>query len=83
MLKQVEDKLLDVDILSALVKEAYQFAVQSPCRYTRGRAGWELHKLNRQYEARKKELVQLCDQAMSSEELYDFLHSQNINLQPL
>lgn len=78
MLREVESKFLDVEIIRALVKDVYHQAMQNPCSYTRGRAGWELHKLNQQYQARKKELVLLCDQSVSDEELSAFLASQNI-----
>lgn len=79
----VEAKFYDAEILRCLVKEYYLHAVQNPCRYTRGRAGWELHKLNQKYEKCKKELVQLCDQSVSDKELSSFLASQGIQFPAL
>lgn len=78
MLRDVESKFLDVDILRALVKEVYHQAMHNPCSFTRGRAGWELHKLNKKYEQSKMELVQICDQSVSEEELSEFLSNQQI-----
>lgn len=78
MIKAFEDKWFDIELILAVRKEAYYQSVQNPCKISRGRAGWELLKKTQSFKARQKELIHLADQAVSEQELSNFLESQQI-----
>lgn len=81
MIKQAESAWYDVEIIRRYRKEFYHESVQNPCKVTRGRAGWELLKLTRSLQAGQKAYVEICDQAVKQDELYNFLKSQSLNIQ--
>lgn len=80
MIKDVEAKWYDVEIIRNFRKAAYHESVHHPCRITRGRAGWEMLKATESLKARQREFVELCDMAVSRKELDQFLKSQSLNL---
>jgi hypothetical protein len=79
-MKEVESKWHDVEITRILAREYYQIACHNPCRHARGRAGWELLKVNQTKSKFQRQYVQLCDQAVSRAELTRFFQSQSVNL---
>lgn len=50
------------------------------CQLSRGRIGWDLLKAKQELKNEQRTYTQLCDQAVSSEELESFLKSQNIHI---
>jgi len=80
MIEQVETKWYDVEIIRSFRKAAYHESVHHPCRFTRGRAGWELLKATQSLKARQLEFVALCEEAVPDTEIRQFLKSQSLNI---
>ncbi len=80
MLDQIEAKIIQIDTLSNLLeilKEEYQ--KHKLCWKTRNRIAWEHQKAQLKSMKAKKEYLELCDMAVSGEQLENWLLSQHIN----
>lgn len=77
---EIESKFYDVEILRQIAREFYMEACQNPCKISRGRAGWELLKTNATKRKFQRQFVELCDQTMSDQELYQNLQSENLQI---
>lgn len=79
-MKEVESKWYDVELVRQLAREYYHQSCHNPCRINRGRAGYELLKCNQTKKKFQRQYVELCDETMSNESLYQFLQSQNLQI---
>lgn len=80
MIKDVENKWYDVEIIRKFRMEMFHESVHNPCKVTRGKAGWDLLKATQSLKARQREFVELCDMAVPDKEIRQFLRSQSLNL---
>lgn len=80
MIEELTEKLETIEILRLLASEYKQAHAKCLCPITRMRIGWDWHKAVLLKKARQKEALALADQAVSKEELTQFLQSQSINL---
>ncbi|WP_057935828.1 hypothetical protein [Algoriphagus resistens] len=80
MIEAITSKWYDLEILRSLAREYYFQACHNTCKFSRGRAGWDLHKTNMTKRKFQRQFVELCDMAMSDKELYQLLKSENLQI---
>lgn len=84
MLDLIESKMNELEVLDSLMKiYKEEYVKYKQCWKTRGRIAWEHQKTQLKWMTAKKEYVEICDRSMTTEQLENWLQSQNINIPTL